>query len=137
MRCAMAPLRFAAISMVINIVLSVALAFVIGWMAVPIGTAIAAYANAFLLWREIGARGGPNLLVETGGRIIRTILASAAVPAENLIEEDCAKELKTAETRVVPDDAKDKLAEMDKITKARNAARAKLSLARAFKHKSI
>ena len=57
--------------MVINIVLSVALAFVIGWMAVPIGTAIAAYANAFLLWREIGARGGPNLLVETGGRIIR------------------------------------------------------------------
>ncbi|GAB5496106.1 MAG: hypothetical protein Phyf2KO_11860 [Phycisphaerales bacterium] len=66
-----------------------------------------------------------------------TILASAAVPAENLIEEDCAKELKTAETRVVPDDAKDKLAEMDKITKARNAARAKLSLARSFKHKGI
>lgn len=66
-----------------------------------------------------------------------TILASAAVPAENLIEEDCAKELKTAETRAVPSEAADKLAEMDKITKARNAARTKLSLARSFKHKGI
>jgi len=66
-----------------------------------------------------------------------TILASAAVPAENLIEADCAAELKTAETRAVPSDADNKLTEMDKITKARNAARAKLNLARTFKHKGI
>jgi F-type H+-transporting ATPase subunit epsilon len=66
-----------------------------------------------------------------------TILANDAVPAENLIEADCATELRTAETRGVPDDATNQLAEMDKITKARNAARAKLNLARSFKHKGI
>lgn len=66
-----------------------------------------------------------------------TILANAAVPAENLIESDCAAELKTAETRGVPGDAADKLTEMDKITNARSAARAKMNLARTFKHKGI
>lgn len=66
-----------------------------------------------------------------------TILANAAIPAENLIEEDCATELRTAETRGVPDDSSNKLEEMDKITKARHAARAKLNLARTFKHKGI
>lgn len=66
-----------------------------------------------------------------------TILASAAVPAENLVEADCAAELRAAEARGVPSDATDKLAEMDKITKARNAARAKLALARGFQHKGI
>ena len=71
------PLRYAAVSMVVNIAISIALSFVIGWLAVPVGTAIAAYVNAVLLWREIGARGGPNLLAETGGRILRAAAASA------------------------------------------------------------
>lgn len=66
-----------------------------------------------------------------------TILASAAVPAENLVEADCAAELRAAEARGVPSDAGDKLGEMDKITKARHAARAKLALARDFKGKGI
>jgi F0F1-type ATP synthase epsilon subunit len=66
-----------------------------------------------------------------------TILASEALPAENLIEADCAAELRAAETRGVPSDAPDKLAEMDRITKARNAARSKLALASSFKHKGI
>jgi len=89
-----------------------------------------------------GARGGSRIYyVEEGFMKFAnnelTILASAAMPAENLIEADCAAELKAAETRGVPSDATNQLAEMDKITKARNAARAKLALARSFKHKGI
>ena len=66
-----------------------------------------------------------------------TMLANKAVPAENLIEADCQAEFKAAEARAIPHDAKDKLAEMDKITKARNAARTKLAMARQFRHKGI
>ena len=66
-----------------------------------------------------------------------TLLASKAVAAENLIETDCAAELKEAEARVVPDDAADKLTEMDRITSARHAARLKLGIAKKFKGKGI
>lgn len=66
-----------------------------------------------------------------------TILASAAQAAENFVEADCAAELRAAESRGVPSDAENKLEEMDKITKARNAARTKLALASKFKHHGI
>lgn len=66
-----------------------------------------------------------------------TILASAAVPAENLVEDEVLQELRDAETSSVPAGSRDHGAEMDKITKARNAARTKLALARSFKHKGI
>lgn len=59
-----------------------------------------------------------------------TLLASDAVPVENLSESECAAALKEAEARVVPADATDRLTEMDKITTARNVARTKLALAR-------
>lgn len=75
------PLRYAALSMVINIVVSVGLAPLIGWLAVPVGTALAAYVNALQLWREIGARGGPNLWGLSGARILRMAAASLAMAA--------------------------------------------------------
>ncbi len=66
-----------------------------------------------------------------------TLLASNAIPVENLNETDCAAELQEAEARVVPGDAGDKLAQMDQITAARNRARTKLGLAKKFKGKGI
>lgn len=89
-----------------------------------------------------GARGGSRFYYLEEGFMkfaenTLTILASKAVPAENLVEADCAADLRAAETRGVPADAPSKLAEMDRITRARTAARAKLALAREFKHKGI
>lgn len=66
-----------------------------------------------------------------------TLLASQAIPVENLNETDCAAELREAEARVVPSDADNKLTEMDKVTAARNRARTKLALAKKFKGKGI
>lgn len=75
------PLRFAAVSMLVNIVISIGLAPLLGWIAVPIGTALAAYANALLLWRRIGELGGPNLWSAVGGRVLRMTAASVFMAA--------------------------------------------------------
>ncbi|MGP1272193.1 MAG: F0F1 ATP synthase subunit epsilon [Phycisphaerales bacterium] len=66
-----------------------------------------------------------------------TLLASAAVPVENLVETECEAALKEAETRVVPEGATDRLGEMDRITAERRSARTKLSLARRHRGKGI
>ena len=66
-----------------------------------------------------------------------TLLASSAIPVENLTESECDAELKAAEARVVPEGTADRLGEMDRITAARNSARAKLALARRFRGKGI
>jgi F-type H+-transporting ATPase subunit epsilon len=66
-----------------------------------------------------------------------TLLASQAIPVENLNSTDCSAELQEADARVVPDGSKDAQAEMDKITAARNRARTKLALAMKFKGKGI
>ena len=47
------PLRFALISMVVNVVLAVGLAPVFGFLAAAIGTTIAGWANVLLLWRGV------------------------------------------------------------------------------------
>ncbi|MEL6977807.1 MAG: murein biosynthesis integral membrane protein MurJ [Pseudomonadota bacterium] len=73
------PLKYAAISMLVNIVLSVALTPAIGWLAVAVGTSVAAYVNAWLLWRGVRLAGGPALWSMVGGRMLRIAAASAAM----------------------------------------------------------
>ena len=66
-----------------------------------------------------------------------TLLANRAVAAEMLVESECAAELKEAEARVVPEDASDRLSEMDRITSARRSARFRLSMAQKHKGQGI
>ena len=47
------PLRFAVISMIVNVVLAVGLAPVFGFLAAAIGTTVAGWANVLLLWRGV------------------------------------------------------------------------------------
>jgi F-type H+-transporting ATPase subunit epsilon len=89
-----------------------------------------------------GAKGGSRSFFVDGGfmRLANnelTLLAGRAVAAEQLEESACEQELKTAEARAIPDGAPDRLAEMDRITAARRAARVKLSLARKSRGKGI
>ena len=51
------PLRFSLWAMGINTVLSLAGVWVIGWLAIPIATAIAAWINIWMLWRVLRQRG--------------------------------------------------------------------------------
>ncbi|MEP2784646.1 MAG: murein biosynthesis integral membrane protein MurJ [Pseudoruegeria sp.] len=71
------PFRFALITMVINIVLAVGLAFTLGYLAAAIATTVASWAMVFLLWR--GARSmGPEAQFDTRfyNRIWRIALTS-------------------------------------------------------------
>lgn len=47
------PLRFAVISMIVNLVLAVGLAPFVGFLAAAIGTTVAGWVNVILLWRGI------------------------------------------------------------------------------------
>ena len=47
------PLRYALISMVVNIVVAVGLAPVIGFLAAALGTTLAGWANLYLLWHGV------------------------------------------------------------------------------------
>ena len=47
------PLRFAVVSMIVNVVLAVGLAPVFGFLAAAIGTTVAGWVNVLLLWRGI------------------------------------------------------------------------------------
>ncbi|MEM6356860.1 MAG: murein biosynthesis integral membrane protein MurJ [Pseudomonadota bacterium] len=76
-----APLRFAAWSMLANLVVAVAGAPVISWLAAPLGATLAAWLNFVLLWR--GARqADPDLTVDArlAHRLPR-ILAATVVMA--------------------------------------------------------
>ena len=75
------PLRFAAISVAVNILLSVGLAPIIGWYGVAIGTAAAAWVNVALLWRGI-VRGGVYAIArQTRVRAARMAAASGLMGA--------------------------------------------------------
>ncbi|GMG84196.1 murein biosynthesis integral membrane protein MurJ [Paralimibaculum aggregatum] len=57
------PLRFAIVAMAVNAVVAVGLAGVIGYLAAPLGTTLAAWANLWLLWRgarRVGAELAPD-----------------------------------------------------------------------------
>lgn len=66
-----------------------------------------------------------------------TVLADRAVPAEQLTVADAQVELKAAENLKVPADAKDRGKMADRISRERQAARAKLRLAEAAKGRAI
>lgn len=66
-----------------------------------------------------------------------TIVAEQATPAERLTVADAEAELREAEARTVPADAKDMGAEADRIAHERRRARAKLTLAKAGRGKGI
>ncbi|CAN0593320.1 unnamed protein product, partial [Laminaria digitata] len=61
------------------------------------------------------------------------ILAERAIPAEQLIESEAKAELAEAEARVVPEDAPNKLEAVEQVTRAKERARLKLSMAQTSK----
>ena len=74
------PLRYAAVSMVVNAAVAIGLAPVIGWPAAALGAVLAAWVNLWLLWRgaaRIGADLTPDARLR--GRIWRLALAAAAM----------------------------------------------------------
>ncbi|MEX0876659.1 MAG: F0F1 ATP synthase subunit epsilon [Phycisphaerales bacterium] len=77
--------------------------------------------------------GSREYLVEGGflemGHNELVILAEMAIPAEELLESEAKAELAEAEARVVPDDAPDKLAAVERITRAKERAKLKLAMA--------
>lgn len=78
---------------------------------------------------------GGGFVKMAGGEL--TVLAEAAVPAENISETDAQAELKEAEARTVPDDATDRIAERQRIADAIKGAKTKLGLAQRVKAKGI
>ena len=73
------PLRFALLSMVVNIVLAIGLAPVFGFLAAAIGTTVAGWANVLLLWKGVH-RLDPTLTTDARLRHrAPRILASALV----------------------------------------------------------
>lgn len=81
--------------------------------------------------------GGRSFLVEGG--FVRmannelTILTERATPAENITETEAEAELRAALARTVPADASNRTAQLERIQKDQQRARAKLTLVRAKK----
>ena len=76
------PLRFAAVSMLVNAAVAIGLAPLIGWIAAALGTVLAAWVNLWLLWRgaaRIGADLSPDARLTH--RLARLALAALAMGA--------------------------------------------------------
>lgn len=77
--------------------------------------------------------GSREYLIEGGflemGQNELVILAELAIPAEELMESEARAELAEAQARIVPDDAPNKLEEVAKITRAKERATLKISMA--------
>ena len=74
------PLRLSLWAMGINTALSLVGVWIIGWLAIPIATAIASWINVWMLWRVLRTRGyGGDLRLWT--KIKRMALASLAMGA--------------------------------------------------------
>lgn len=82
---------------------------------------------------EDAGSGSREYLVEDGfvemGHNELIILAERAIPAEEIVESEAKAELAEAEARVVPDDAPNKVEAVEQITRAKERARLKLSMA--------
>ena len=70
------PMKYAAISMVLNVILSVSLFFVVGHVGIAVATSTAGWINALMLWVTLKRRGHTTL--DGGARrlIPRVLLAS-------------------------------------------------------------
>ncbi|MCC6285635.1 MAG: F0F1 ATP synthase subunit epsilon [Phycisphaerales bacterium] len=66
-----------------------------------------------------------------------TILADRAAKAEELVVSECEAEVKAAEARIVPADARDRQQAADRLSDERRASRAKLRVAVAAKGRGI
>ena len=80
----MTPLKYAAASMALNTAVSLGGAPLIGWMAIPLGTALAGWLNLALLWRGArafgdAARPDERLTRRLPRLILATTLMGAAV----------------------------------------------------------
>lgn len=74
------PLRLSLWAMGINTVLSLIGAWLLGWLAIPVATAIASWINVAMLWSRLRARGyGVDLRLWT--RVQRMLLASLIMGA--------------------------------------------------------
>ncbi|MGD1924244.1 MAG: murein biosynthesis integral membrane protein MurJ [Paracoccaceae bacterium] len=72
------PLRFAIVSMIVNVALAIGLAPVAGFLAAAIGTTLAGWANTALLWRGV-RKLDPDLTIDNrlANRLPRIVIASA------------------------------------------------------------
>ncbi|MEL6999192.1 MAG: murein biosynthesis integral membrane protein MurJ [Pseudomonadota bacterium] len=72
------PLRFAVVSMIVNVALAIGLAPVAGFLAAAIGTTLAGWANTALLWRGV-RKLDPDLTIDSrlAHRLPRIVIASA------------------------------------------------------------
>ncbi|HUF86880.1 MAG TPA: murein biosynthesis integral membrane protein MurJ [Thermohalobaculum sp.] len=76
------PLRFATVSMLVNLVVAVGGAPLIGYLAAAIGTTAAAWVNLALLWRGVRRMGGELAIdARLAQRVPRMALASLAMGA--------------------------------------------------------
>ncbi|MEM7546957.1 MAG: murein biosynthesis integral membrane protein MurJ [Pseudomonadota bacterium] len=76
------PLKFAVASMLLNTVISIGGAALYGWIAIPVGTALAGWLNVALLWRGAGAFGDavtPDARLRQ--RLPRLLVAAASMGA--------------------------------------------------------
>ena len=72
------PFRFALYAMIINLVVAVGLAFVIGYLAAAVATTVAAWGMVALLWRGAGSMDGAGALdTRARQRAPRIFVASA------------------------------------------------------------
>lgn len=75
------PLRYSVVSMGVNVAISVGLAPLISWFAIPIGTAVSAWVNVWLLWRGIGETGVYQPDARLKRRAAMALLAAAGMGA--------------------------------------------------------
>ncbi|MEL6316638.1 MAG: lipid II flippase MurJ, partial [Pseudomonadota bacterium] len=73
------PLRYAAISMLVNTALSIGLAPSLGWIAIPIATALSAWLNAGQLWWRLATVGGYAVDARLARRLMAMTAASLAM----------------------------------------------------------
>lgn len=89
-----------------------------------------------------GAKGGRRTSAVDGGFVqmsgnLLSILAERAVPSESLTEGEVESELRAAEGKSIPADAKDKAIAQERLTRERDWARVRLRVARHAKTKGI
>jgi len=70
------PMKYAAISMVLNVILSVSLFFVVGHVGIAVATSTAGWINALMLWVTLKRRGHTTLDAGARRLIPRVLLAS-------------------------------------------------------------
>ncbi len=91
------PLRYAVVAMIVNAVAAIGLAPVIGYLAAPVGTTLAAWVNLWLLWRGARAAGADlSMDARLARRLPRIALAALAMGAGLLALAELGSDLEGA-----------------------------------------